>query len=160
MTGQIDSTRVKEALDADTRDVADIWSDAIKSYKGIVGVELLPKFTSVQVMIDFGTEQMQNFHKFRHDKNKVDKLRSLFAANMEYIEKSAQQLVAAATPAFPPAAAIGTAFTYLLQVRWDLRNRWTTYTHRENRRLAIVSPAHEVCSEADPIVIGLSTSEC
>ena len=35
-------------------------------------------------------------------------------ANIGYIEKGAQQLVAAATPAFPPAAAIGTALTYML----------------------------------------------
>ena len=35
---------------------------------------------------------------------------------MTYIEKGAQQLLAAAVPTFPPAAAIGTALTYLLGV--------------------------------------------
>ncbi|KAJ6567106.1 hypothetical protein B0H19DRAFT_1067341 [Mycena capillaripes] len=65
-------------------------------------------------MIKYGTEQMNNFHKFRHNQKKVDKLHGLFAANMDYIMQGAQQLVAAATPAFPPAAIIGTAFTYML----------------------------------------------
>ncbi|KAH8885431.1 hypothetical protein GQ53DRAFT_695857 [Thozetella sp. PMI_491] len=105
---------MKQELDADTRDVSGLWNEALKKYKGIVGVELQAKFQSVDEMIAYGTDQMNNFHKFRHDQKKVDKLRSLFVANMSLIEKGAQQLVAAATPAFPPAAAIGTAFTYML----------------------------------------------
>ncbi|PNP46550.1 hypothetical protein TGAMA5MH_02008 [Trichoderma gamsii] len=103
-----------EDIEKDNRDVADLWKDALKQYKGIVGFDLQPKFNNVQAMIDFGTGEMNSFHKFRHNSKKVDKLRSLFAANIDYIEKGAQQLISAATPAFPPAAAIGTAITYLL----------------------------------------------
>ena len=111
-----DVQKMKQELDRDSRDVSDLWNDALKRYKGIVGVDLQAKFTSVDAMIVYGTEQMQGFHKFRHDQKKVDKLRSLFAANMDLIQTGAQQLIAAATPAFPPAAVIGTAFTYMLSV--------------------------------------------
>ncbi|EHK16301.1 uncharacterized protein TRIVIDRAFT_112373, partial [Trichoderma virens Gv29-8] len=105
---------VPEDLESDNRDVADLWKQALQQYRGIVGFDLQPKFNNVQAMIDFGTNEMNAFHKFRHNSKKVDKLRSLFAANIDYIEKGAQQLISAAVPAFPPAAAIGTAITYLL----------------------------------------------
>ncbi|KAM3425267.1 hypothetical protein BST61_g7215 [Cercospora zeina] len=75
---------------------------------------LQPRFANVNEMISFGAKEMNGFHSFRHNQKKVDKLRSLFMANIGYIESGAQQLVAAATPAFPPAAAIGTALTYML----------------------------------------------
>ncbi|KAL0934771.1 NACHT and TPR domain-containing protein [Colletotrichum truncatum] len=106
--------KVSEELNSDNRDVADLWKDALKAYKGIVGFDLERKFDDVQGMINQGTKEMENFHKFRHNDKKVDKLRSLFAANLDYIEKGAQQLVSAAVPAFPPAAAIGTAVTFML----------------------------------------------
>ncbi|KAK2739310.1 NACHT and TPR domain-containing protein [Colletotrichum kahawae] len=106
--------RVPDDMAGDNRDVADLWKDALKTYKGIVGFDLERKFENVEAMITQGTKEMQNFHKFRHDDKKVDKLRGLFSANLDYIEKGAQQLVAAAVPAFPPAAAIGTAVTFML----------------------------------------------
>jgi hypothetical protein len=111
------SPGLREELEGDTRDIAELWKDALKSYKGVVGFDLEKKFDNVQGMIDQGTKEMNNFHKFRHNEQKVDKLRSLFAANLDYLDKGAQQLLAAATPSFPPAAAIGTAVTYLLSVR-------------------------------------------
>ncbi|KAM0418624.1 hypothetical protein ACHAPT_012427 [Fusarium lateritium] len=101
-------------LKGDNRDVADLWKDALKAYKGIVGFDLEKKFDNVEAMIKQGTHEMNNFHKFRHNEKKVDKLRGLFSTNIDYIEKGAQQLIAAAVPAFPPAAAIGTAVTYML----------------------------------------------
>ncbi|KAL7920644.1 hypothetical protein ACQKWADRAFT_298070 [Trichoderma austrokoningii] len=109
-----DKKLAAEDIEKDDRDVADLWKEALKQYKGIVGFDLQPKFNNVQAMVDFGTGEMNAFHKFRHNSKKVDKLRSLFSANIDYIEKGAQQLISAATPAFPPAAAIGTAITYLL----------------------------------------------
>ncbi|KAI9682769.1 MAG: hypothetical protein M1822_006259 [Bathelium mastoideum] len=114
-TSKIDPNAVKQRLDGDKRDIAEMWNDALKSYRGILGVQLERQFADTRQMIDFGTEQMNNFHKFRHNEKKVDKLRSLFAANLGYIQAGANQLVAAATPAFPPAAAIGTALTYMLK---------------------------------------------
>ncbi|KAM6506585.1 hypothetical protein FSOLCH5_013559 [Fusarium solani] len=106
---------LEEQLKNDNRDVADLWKEALKSYKGIVGFDLQRKFDNVQGMLDFGTDQMNNFHKFRHDKGKVDRLRTLFASNLDLVEQGANQIISAASPAFPPAAAIGTALTYLLQ---------------------------------------------
>ncbi|KAJ4251856.1 hypothetical protein NW762_011153 [Fusarium torreyae] len=118
------ATDAKPKFDPNTeegRDVADLWKDALKAYKGIVGFDLEKKFDSVQAMIDQGTHEMNNFHKFRHNDKKVDKLRTLFANNLEYIEKGASQLISAATPAFPPAAAIGTAITFMLGACRDQR---------------------------------------
>ncbi|RBR06164.1 uncharacterized protein FIESC28_11179 [Fusarium coffeatum] len=108
-------------LQEENRDVADLWKDALKAYKGIVGFDLEKKFDNVQAMIDQGTKEMNNFHSFRHNDKKVDKLRSLFANNLDYIQKGANQLIAAATPAFPPAAAIGTAITFMLGACRDQR---------------------------------------
>ncbi|KAM0199639.1 hypothetical protein ACHAQI_012013 [Fusarium lateritium] len=102
-------------LKSDDRDVADLWNEALKIYQSIVGFDLARKFDNAQSMLDFGTDQMNNFHKFRHDKGKVDRLRTLFSANLDLIEKGSNQIIAAAAPAFPPAAAIGTALTYMLQ---------------------------------------------
>ncbi|KAM0466401.1 hypothetical protein ACHAP7_012284 [Fusarium lateritium] len=102
-------------LKSDDRDVADLWNEALKIYQSIVGFDLNRKFDNAQSMLDFGTDQMINFHKFRHDKGKVDRLRTLFSANLDLIEKGSNQIIAAAAPAFPPAAAIGTALTYMLQ---------------------------------------------
>ncbi|EXJ61521.1 hypothetical protein A1O7_01949 [Cladophialophora yegresii CBS 114405] len=114
MVAEPDLLAIKKELANDSRDVADLWNDALRKYKGIVGEDLLPKFASVDAMVQFGTIEMENFHQFRHNQKKVDKLRSLFMANLAYIQKGAEQLIAAATPAFPPAAAIGTALTYML----------------------------------------------
>ncbi|KAH7310782.1 hypothetical protein B0I35DRAFT_357885 [Stachybotrys elegans] len=102
-------------LQEDDRDVSDLWKQALQNYKGIVGFDLERKFDNVEAMVSFGTEQMNNFHRFRHDQKKVDKLRSIFKDNLDLLEMGAQQLISAATPAFPPAAAIGTAMTWILQ---------------------------------------------
>lgn len=103
-------------LEHDRRDVKDLWNDALRAYKGIIGEDLKPTFSSVDGMIKTGVDQMNNFHKWRHDDSKVDKLRSLFMANISYVETGTQKLIAAAEPAFPPAAAIGTAITFILSV--------------------------------------------
>ncbi|KAI3400781.1 hypothetical protein diail_1990 [Diaporthe ilicicola] len=99
------------------RDVVDIWSDAIRQYQGIGGKDLkgrFDQFKSVDSLVDFGCKEMEGFHAFRYDGTKVSKLRGLFKDSMWLIEGGMQQVVAAATPAFPPAAAVGTALTYML----------------------------------------------
>lgn len=100
-------------------DVVDIWNDAIRQYQGIGAKD--PKagydrFKSLDAMIDFGCKEMETFHGFRYDGIKVAKLRGLFKDGMWLIEGGMQQVAAAATPAFPPAAAVGTALTYMLTV--------------------------------------------
>ncbi|KAL1856835.1 hypothetical protein Daus18300_010598 [Diaporthe australafricana] len=99
------------------RDVVDIWSDAIRQYQGIGGKDLkagFDQFKSVDALVDFGCKEMESFHAFRYDGAKVSKLRGLFKDSMWLVEGGMQQVVAAATPAFPPAAAVGTALTYML----------------------------------------------
>lgn len=113
-----DKDRIRYQNDG-AKDVADIWSDAIRQYQGIGGKDLKAgynQFKSVETMIEFGCQEMENFHAFRYDDNKVSKLRGLFKDGMWLIEGGMQQVVTAATPAFPPAAAIGTALTYMLTV--------------------------------------------
>ncbi|KAJ5013367.1 hypothetical protein K4K57_002868 [Colletotrichum sp. SAR 10_99] len=88
----VTAQRVPGGMAGHNRDVADLWKDALKAYKGIVGFDLERKFENVEAMITQGIKEMQNFHKFRHDDKKVDKLRGLFSANLDYIEKGAQQL--------------------------------------------------------------------
>ncbi|KAH8800920.1 hypothetical protein F5884DRAFT_890807 [Xylogone sp. PMI_703] len=100
----------------DDRDVVDIWQQALRNYKGIVRFDLKRKFDNTQAMIDFVTGEMNTFHKFRYNDKKVDRLRSLFATKIDYLEKSTQQLLSAVTPTFSPAAVIGTAITYFLMV--------------------------------------------
>jgi len=99
-------------------DLAEVWRDAMASYYKATGQSLdtLPRFRDVDSIMDYAQRETDLFDKFRHPPSKVDKLRSLLKANVGYIEAGAQQIAAAATPAFPPAAAIMTAFTYLLQV--------------------------------------------
>lgn len=116
MAVKIEPHRIKNELDQDRRDVSDLWIEALRNYKGIVGVALQPRFASIAEIIDAGTAEMNRFHKYRHDDKKVDELRKLFISNMDFVEQGTQQLVSAATPAFPPAAAIGTALTMMLGV--------------------------------------------
>jgi len=98
--------RVK--LKGDTRDVNDIWMAAMQRYKGIIGVDLQRKYSSVPEMVEAGTRDMENFHRWRHDQGKVDRLRTLFSENLAFLEQGSQHLLSAATVSFPPAAAIGT----------------------------------------------------
>lgn len=107
---------IKLELEHDRRDVKDLWNDALRAYKGILGQELIPTYPNVDAMIKSGIDQMNSFHKWRHNDSKVDKLRSLFMANIGHVETATQKLIAAAEPAFPPAAAIGTAITFILSV--------------------------------------------
>ncbi|KAK4182295.1 hypothetical protein QBC35DRAFT_347446, partial [Podospora australis] len=99
----------------DRRDVEGIWVKAIHDYKGIMGFELTHKYDSVQDMIDAATSELNRFHTWRHNQGKVDRIRTLFAENLDYIEKGSRQLLKAAEVSFPPASAIGTALTYLLR---------------------------------------------
>lgn len=110
------NTATKLALETERRDVKDLWIEAMHTYRNISGEELGPAFPDVAAMIRFGNTEMDTFTSWRHKETKVDKLRSLFMKNIEFVEVATQQLAAAATPAFPPAAAIGTALTFVLSV--------------------------------------------
>ncbi|KAJ3953957.1 hypothetical protein N0V92_009547 [Colletotrichum tropicale] len=84
----VTAQRVPGDMAGHNRDVADLWKDALKAYKGIVGFDLERKFESVEAMITQGTKEMQSFHKFRYDGKKVDKLGGLFSANLDYMRRA------------------------------------------------------------------------
>ncbi len=51
-------------------------------------------------------DQLQLFSQYRHDKGRVDKLRTLVSQNSAIIQNVASHVANAASTAFPPAAAI------------------------------------------------------
>lgn len=111
----IDKAAVKAELDADTRNISGLWNQAVQAYNATTGIPLAaPHFKDTKDMIKFGTEGAEQFQSWRHGDKRVDKLRSLFMQNIDFIEAGAKQLVAAASASFPPAAAIGTAMTLVL----------------------------------------------
>lgn len=110
----------KSELDNDRRDVKDLWAEALRAYKGVLGRDLRRAYRNIDDMVANGVEQMNNFHKWRHNEKKVDKLRTLFTQNIDLIGTGAQKLADAASSSFPPAAAIGTAMTFILAVRDSL----------------------------------------
>ncbi|KAF4995949.1 hypothetical protein FGRMN_4804 [Fusarium graminum] len=103
-----------EEEEGDCQAISRLWSEALKDYKGVVGHDLTHGFTCTKDMIDQATNDMENFHKFRHNEKKVDRLRTILAENFGYIEAGTKQLANAASSAFPPAAAIGAALTYFM----------------------------------------------
>lgn len=112
----VDRGAMRTDLENERRDVKDLWNEALRSYKDVIGEELKQTFPNVDAIREDGIKQMNAFHKWRHDGAKVDRLRSLFMENISYIETGTQKLIAAAEPSFPPAAAIGTAVTFILGV--------------------------------------------
>ncbi|KAI8723317.1 Goodbye domain-containing protein [Fusarium sp. LHS14.1] len=105
---------LREELENDRRDLADLWNKALLDYRGSVGTDLQAEYGNVKEIADFASKELDKFQKFRHSKNKVDKLRSFLRDNLECIKRGTQQLATAATLAFPPAAAIGAALTCLI----------------------------------------------
>lgn len=108
---------LKKELENDRRNLGDLWVAAMSKYQGIMGFKLERKYENLADITAAGTLEMENFHKWRHNQGKVDRLRTLLSQNPELVELGTQQLVSAATTSFPPAVAIGTALAHLLGVR-------------------------------------------
>ncbi|WXC48153.1 hypothetical protein SNK03_010675 [Fusarium graminearum] len=111
--------KADHAEEEDGQAIAQLWQEALQGYKGVGGKDLRKGFTSTRAMIEQATKDMENFHKFRHNEKKVDRLRTILIENFGYIEAGTQQLATAASSAFPPAAAIGAALTYFMGVSYD-----------------------------------------
>ena len=127
---------VKKQLDEDKRDIADLWNTAIRAYNDASDRKLTADFGSVQQMREFADKQTIEFNIFRDHTPQWDKIRHLLKDNLDYIEKGVEQLAAAATPAFPPAAAIGTAFTYIFKICQGLA-QWQCANDKSNRPVKI-----------------------
>ena len=98
-------------------DIALLWRETLEQYYINTKQDLatLPRFTSVSAVMKDGQLQNDAFNEYRHPKTKVNQLRSVLSRNIDLIQVGAQHLAQAAAPAFPPAAAILTAFTYMLK---------------------------------------------
>lgn len=126
---------ITTTTEKDSTDIGELWSEALKSYYVTTGQDLrtLPRFTSVNDILNDAQLKNDLFDNFRHDKGKVDKLRSAVTRNSDLVMKGAEYIAQAAIPvssfdcaisktstnsneAFPPAAAILTAFTYVMKV--------------------------------------------
>lgn len=115
MNKTIDKKAIKAVLDADKRDITSLWNEAVEAWNLTTGIPLAgSQFKSTNEMIQFGHAGAEAFQSWRHGDKRVDKLRTLFMQNIGFIETGANQLIAAASGAFPPAAAIGTALTLVL----------------------------------------------
>lgn len=119
MDVSVDRRTIKASLENDRRDVKDLWSNALEACRYILPGEFQASFAigtygNVETIISRANDHMESWHHFRHNKSKVDKIRSLFSENIRLIELGAEKIIAAAEPAFPPAAAIGTAFTFMI----------------------------------------------
>ena len=107
---------------SEATDLAQLWREALTQYYINTEQDLttLPRFTSMQAVMNDEKLQKDAFNKYRHPETQVNKLRTVLGRNVDLIQKGAQYLAQAATPAFPPAAAILTAFTFMLRAAKDV----------------------------------------
>lgn len=90
-------------------DLADLWNQALEDYYRESGENLSGTDSSRWNMGHILAEQeqqLQLFNQFRHDKGRVDKLRTLVSKNSAIIQSVTTHVAAAASTAFPPSAAI------------------------------------------------------
>lgn len=98
-------------------DIALLWEEALDKYNGLAKVDiraLLANKKSVSSIVMEQQHQLESFGAYRHDKGKLDKLRSFISSNADIIQGAATQVASAASAAFPPSSAILTAFTCVM----------------------------------------------
>ena len=99
-------------------DLGVMWQQALDEYANESGGKDLRGTDSSQWnmgrILGDQEEQLQLFSVFRHDKGRVDKLRSLVSKNSQIIQSVASNIANAASSAFPPSAAILTAFNCVM----------------------------------------------
>lgn len=70
----------------DTSDLAALWDEALLNFKTKTGRDLAAfQFKNMQEAIDATKAQADSFSSFRHDKGKVDKVRTAFGNNLKGI---------------------------------------------------------------------------
>ncbi len=97
-------------------DLATLWQDALRDYCVTAGLEFreMKIYNSLKdILGDRDVEQ--NFLAFRHNNGKIDKMRSCISKSTDLILTTAEHIAGAASGAFPPSAAILTAFTYVMK---------------------------------------------
>lgn len=72
-----------EGSPQDASDLARLWNDALTDFKGKTSLDLTKfQFKSMQEAIDSTKSQAIDFGMFRHDKSKVDAVRTAFGNNL------------------------------------------------------------------------------
>lgn len=91
---------ISTATENESTDIASLWTDALKSYYVTTGQDLrtLPRFTSVNDIMNDAQLKNDLFDNFRHDKGKVDRLRSAVTRNSDLVMKGAEYIAQAAIP--------------------------------------------------------------
>jgi|SRR3569833_464177 len=91
-------------------DLGMLWQQALNEYcaesdgADLIGTD--PSRWNMGRILAEQEEQLQFFSQFRHDKGRVDKLRTLVSQNSAIIQNVSTCVAAAASSAFPPGAAI------------------------------------------------------
>ncbi|CZR57803.1 uncharacterized protein PAC_07692 [Phialocephala subalpina] len=104
--------------DQDTTDIGRAWEDALDKYCKDTGtnIKYLPQMKwSVTAIINEQQRQVETFNSYRHNKGLTDRLRSMISKNSDVIQSVANNIANSASSAFPPSAAILTAFTYVMK---------------------------------------------
>ncbi|CAK4017686.1 glyoxalase bleomycin resistance dioxygenase [Lecanosticta acicola] len=115
------------ASSEDASDLARLWEEAIADFKGSTKLDLTQwHFKSMDEAMDSAKQQSQNFSGWRHDRTKVDHVRSLLGNNLNNIQKvvTGAKMAADAAGAFPPAlpaTLLMTAFTVVFQTFKDVK---------------------------------------
>lgn len=98
-------------------DIGTLWQEALIRYYEECGTDLRavpPARLNIEHIIAEQDHQLLLFSEYRHNKGKVDKLRSLISKNSEIVVGVATHIANAASAAFPPSSAILTAFNYVM----------------------------------------------
>lgn len=102
--------RVQKDLKNDNRNTADLWKDAVRSYRSMLGLDLGANVDEASVR--YATDGISTSV---HRETKADKFRNLFDESVSHLELGARPL-SDASPSLPPARAMETALKYLLAV--------------------------------------------
>ncbi|KAJ3545081.1 hypothetical protein NM208_g2690 [Fusarium decemcellulare] len=98
-------------------DLGTLWQEALIKYCEECGTDLRTLPISRLNLTHIKAEQEHQlvlFSEYRHDKGKLDKLRSLVASNSDIVVGVATHIANAGSAAFPPSAALLTAFNYVM----------------------------------------------
>ncbi|KAF8860934.1 hypothetical protein BDZ45DRAFT_293513 [Acephala macrosclerotiorum] len=105
-------------MDQDATDIGRAWEDALDKYCKDTGtnIKYLPQMKwSVSAIVNEQQRQVETFNSYRHNKGLTDRLRSMISKNSDVIQSVANNIANSASSAFPPSAAILTAFTYVMK---------------------------------------------
>ncbi|KAI9661209.1 MAG: hypothetical protein M1821_009536 [Bathelium mastoideum] len=111
----------------DASDLANLWEEAIADFKGSTKLDLTQQhFKSMDDAMNNAKQQSEKFSAWRHDKGKVDYVRSLLGNNLNSIQRVVvgAKMAADAAGAFPPAlpaTVLMTAFTVVFQTFKDIK---------------------------------------